>query len=104
MADQVSKRVSKQSIVIISRALIRSITDENTALGGDWYLVVPLVFKTSVGLARVLGGFDSHSPPLPRKAATGCRESFDALPRPALALSMRSVSCHDVGVRKDRGD
>jgi hypothetical protein len=25
--------------------------------------VVPLVFKTSEGLARVLGGFDSHSPP-----------------------------------------
>ena len=33
-------------------------------LGGDWYLVVPLVFKTSVGPARVPGGFDSHSPPL----------------------------------------
>ena len=26
--------------------------------------MVPLVFKTSVGLARVPGGFDSHSPPL----------------------------------------
>ncbi len=31
--------------------------------GGDWCLVVPLVFKTSVGFARVPGGFDSHSPP-----------------------------------------
>ena len=31
--------------------------------GGDWCLVVPLVFKTSEGLARVPGGFDSHSPP-----------------------------------------
>jgi hypothetical protein len=31
--------------------------------GGDRRLVVPLVFKTSEGLARVLGGFDSHSPP-----------------------------------------
>ena len=25
--------------------------------------MVPLVFKTSEGLERVLGGFDSHSPP-----------------------------------------
>lgn len=27
-------------------------------------LVVPLVFKTSVGLNKVPGGFDSHSPPI----------------------------------------
>ena len=33
------------------------------ARGGDWRLVAPLVFKTSVGSARVPGGFDSHSPP-----------------------------------------
>ena len=26
-------------------------------------LVAPLVFKTSVGLNKVPGGFDSHSPP-----------------------------------------
>ena len=26
-------------------------------------LVVPLVFKTNEGRLRVLGGFDSHSPP-----------------------------------------
>ena len=26
-------------------------------------LVAPLVFKTSVGLDKVPGGFDSHSPP-----------------------------------------
>ncbi len=26
-------------------------------------LVTPLVFKTSVGLNKVPGGFDSHSPP-----------------------------------------
>ena len=31
--------------------------------GGDWCLVAPLVFKTSVGRENVLGGFDSHSPP-----------------------------------------
>ncbi len=28
-------------------------------------LVAPLVFKTSVGLKKVPGGFDSHSPPVP---------------------------------------
>jgi hypothetical protein len=27
-------------------------------------LVVPLVFKTNVGLNKVPGGFDSHSPPI----------------------------------------
>ena len=27
-------------------------------------LVVPLVFKTNVGLNKVPGGFDSHSPPV----------------------------------------
>ncbi len=27
-------------------------------------LVAPLVFKASVGLNKVPGGFDSHSPPL----------------------------------------
>ena len=27
-------------------------------------LVAPLVFKTSAGLNKVPGGFDSHSPPL----------------------------------------
>ena len=27
-------------------------------------LVAPLVFKTSVGLNKVPGGFDSHSPPI----------------------------------------
>lgn len=31
--------------------------------GGDWFLVVPLVFKISVGFVRIPGGFDSHSPP-----------------------------------------
>ncbi len=31
------------------------------ATGG---LVAPLVFKTSAGLNKVPGGFDSHSPPL----------------------------------------
>ena len=35
----------------------------NRCFGGDWCLVVPLVFKTSVGFVRVPGGFDSHSPP-----------------------------------------
>ena len=43
-------------------------------------LVAPLVFKTSVGLNKVPGGFDSHSPPCWRLGLAGfageCAEEF----------------------------
>ena len=38
-----------------------NLCDAMEVIGG---LVAPLVFKTNVGLNKVLGGFDSHSPPI----------------------------------------
>ena len=42
-------------------------------------LVAPLVFKTSVGLNKVPGGFDSHSPPLnpPISAGSFQQQRYD---------------------------
>jgi hypothetical protein len=51
----------------------------NPEVTGD--LVAPLVFKTSVGLDKVPGGFDSHSPPLPSGWAVAMTAE-DHLPHP----------------------
>lgn len=46
-------------------SLLRGVIESHLVHGMEvnGSLVAPLVFKTSVGLNKVPGGFDSHSPP-----------------------------------------
>ena len=62
--------------------------------------MTPLVFKTSEGLVRVLGGFDSHSPP-PFFARSGHVKRSPLVRRPVADVPptchcLASAGCHEV--------
>ena len=56
-------------------------------------LVALLVFKTSVGLNKVPGGFDSHPPP--PLSPIRPRNMFNRVPQPPVNRSLRAREGHD---------